>query len=287
MNTATVQEFPERIEIELSSTCNLNCTYCPRRYVDGLGGFLDPELFYRMIDEAASYPERILVLHRRGESLLHPEFIPMLNYCRGKFKEVQLATNATLMGPSQAEAILDSLHFISFSIDLPERFSAVRGGDYEVVRRNIDYLLERNHGLRTQVSMVRTEEVSEDEVQRFMDLWRNKVDRVRVYEEHSSEGRFGALKRDRGPRQSCTMPFYEMVVLSDGKIARCNHDWDGPPIGDANLAGLADIWHSPVYQDLRQQHTTLRISDATCRECDSWYPERGLQGTGILQEKQA
>jgi radical SAM protein with 4Fe4S-binding SPASM domain len=288
VNSLAVPEFPERIEIELSSTCNLRCTYCPRRYVDGLGGMLDPELFYRLIDEASSYPERILVLHRRGESLLHPQFIPMLRCCKDKFREIQLATNATLMGPDEAEAILDSLHFISFSIDLPERFHQVRGGDYAVVEKNIKHLLTQNRGrVRTQVSMVRTDEVSDADVQRFLDLWTGQVDRVRVYEEHSSEGRFGALSRDRGPRQTCTMPFYEMVVLSDGKTARCNHDWDGAPLGDVNHASLLDIWHSAPYQDLRRQQLELRITDDTCRECDSWYPERGVQGTGLVKEQQA
>jgi MoaA/NifB/PqqE/SkfB family radical SAM enzyme len=67
-------EFPQRLEIELVSDCNLKCTYCPRHFVNELTGYMSFDLFTKIIDEASVHPETILVLHRRGESMLHPEF---------------------------------------------------------------------------------------------------------------------------------------------------------------------------------------------------------------------
>jgi radical SAM protein with 4Fe4S-binding SPASM domain len=81
------------------------------------------------------------------------------------------------------------------------------------------------------------------------------------------------------------MPFYEMLIYDDGKIGRCNHDWNGSPLGDANIQTLSEIWHSPVYTDLRDQHINLNFTDAVCSKCDSWYPEKGTQGTGEVLEK--
>ena len=79
-------EFPKRVEIELVSDCNLRCTYCPRHYVNDLTGYMDVTLFNRLIDEISQYQDRILVLHRRGESLMHPKFAEMVNYVGGKFQ---------------------------------------------------------------------------------------------------------------------------------------------------------------------------------------------------------
>ena len=119
-------QFPTRIEIELASACNLRCTYCPRHFVNDLKGFMEVTLYKRLIDEIAEYPETIVVLHRRGESLLHPQFIEMMNYIRGKFKMVQLATNATLLNKEKAQTIIDTATFLSFSIDTPDRFEKTR-----------------------------------------------------------------------------------------------------------------------------------------------------------------
>jgi MoaA/NifB/PqqE/SkfB family radical SAM enzyme len=281
----TALEFPERVELELASVCNLRCSYCPRRYVDDLHGFMDPDLFYRLIDEISAHEQRIIVLHRRGESLLHPEFIPMLEYCAGKFREVQMATNATVMDPAKAEAMMAVLDFVSFSIDLPERMEKVRGADYGRVLANIEYFLARNQKTRTQVSMVRTDEVREADCERFVELWTGKVDRVRIYQEHSAGGRFGAVAAKRPQRRACVMPFYEMVVLCTGQTARCNHDWDGSAMGWADKQSLTEIWRSPAYEELRRQHNRLESSDAVCSGCDSWYPERGVQGTGRVVEQ--
>ena len=283
MNTA---EFPKRVEIELSSVCNLHCDYCPRRFVSsGLGHFLDTALFYRVIDEIVARKTTSIVLHRRGESLMHPDFLAILRYCQGKFSEVQLATNATLLTPEKIEVMTRVLTFLSFSIDLPERLATVRGADYDLVARNIEAFLRRNSGVQTQVSMVRTPEVTDADAARFMKLWEGKVDRIRVYEEHSRDGAFGSLCRERPDRRPCVKPFLETVVLSTGDIARCNHDWDSPPLGNITDKTIADVWRSPVYESLREQQRTLAFTDATCAACGSWYAEVGVQGTGTVRER--
>ena len=81
------------------------------------------------------------------------------------------------------------------------------------------------------------------------------------------------------------MPFYEMLIYYDGKIGRCNHDWDGEPLGDLSQSSINEIWHSEIYDRLRRQHQTLNIQDSVCAKCDSWYPEEGIQGTGEVVKK--
>ncbi len=257
--------------------------------MDDLNGFMDTHLFKRLIDEIEPHPDTILVLHRRGESLLHRDFIEMLGYIEGKFSTVQMATNATVLDEKRAAAIIKSCTFLSFSIDAPHLYEKTRPpGKYKSVEANILRFLEMNRAagnpVSTQVSMVKTDDVTEEDAQVFEGVWKERVSRIRVYEEHSKDGSFGSLKRDRGERKPCSMPFYEMLIYCDGKVGRCNHDWDGEPIGDVTGSSISQVWKGEACADLRRQHTTLKITDKVCASCDSWYPEEGNQGTGKVVE---
>jgi radical SAM protein with 4Fe4S-binding SPASM domain len=282
-----IATFPRRLEIEIASSCNLRCVYCPRRYLNNLNGFIGVQLFKRIIDEASVYPDTIIVLHRRGESLLHPKFNELLNYVTGKFKEVQMATNGTLLDEDKFASIVDALNFISFSLDAPNVYNKTRiPASYEIVKNKILKFLAFNKGkIKTQVSMVKTEKTLNEDVETFKRLWRDIVDRVRIYEEHSVDGAFGATRHPRSQRKPCVMPFYEFLVYDNGMVGRCNHDWNGEPMGDLNKNSIAQIWHSEKYEVLRNEHNCLKINDPVCKKCDSWYAEVGKQGTGDIIEK--
>lgn len=281
--------FLQRCEIELSSMCNLKCVYCPRKYVDGLAAFMEWRLFKKIIDELEPYPETILALHRRGESLLHPKISEFIDYIKGKFKTIQLATNGTLLDEKISQKLIRSISFISFSLDVPDVFDRTRTpANYAKTEKKILRFLAMNKGkVKTQVSMVRAPETDPESVKTFYKIWKQKVDRIRIYEEHSSDGKFGSLRLKRKNRSACTMPFYEMVVFSDGMVGRCNHDWNGTPLGTLNETTIQEIWHSPKYYNLRTQHQKLTITDSVCRDCDSWYPVTGRQMTGETYESAA
>jgi len=282
-----IPKFPKRLEIELASSCNLRCAYCPRRYLGDLSGYMDFALFRKVIDEASRRPDTVIALHRRGESLLHPEFNAMMGYVAGKFKETQLATNATLLTEDKFEPIVKGLSFLSFSLDAPAGYDKRRApARYEAVERGIMEFLRFNKGrVRTQASMVRTAETEEGEVETFTNIWRGRVDRVRIYEEHSVGGVFGAMRHPRRKRKACVMPFYELLIYDNGMVGRCNHDWDGEPMGDANIDTISEIWRSERYMRLRDQQRKLEFHDKVCANCDCWYAEIGKQGTGDIIEK--
>lgn len=280
--------FPKRLEIELVSDCNLKCTYCPRNSVEHpLDGHMDLKLLRKVVDEAAAYPDTIIVLHRRGESMMHPQFNEAFGAVAGKFKEVQMATNATLLTPDKFEALVRTLNFLSFSLDAPDNFNKTRlPAKYAPVERKILKFLEFNQGrVKTQASMVRTGETAPEHVEAFKAVWSGRVDRVRVYEEHSVGGVFGAMHHPREKRQPCVMPFYEILIYDDGKVGRCNHDWDSEPMGEVNTHSIADVWRSARYQNLRREHLGLTFNDPVCRGCDAWYPKERWQGTGELVER--
>ena len=44
-------------------------------------------------------------------------------------------------------------------------------------------------------------------------------------------------------------------------MGRCNHDWNGEPIGNITKEDIEQVWNNSVYYDLRQQQKTLEITD--------------------------
>ncbi|MCJ8344557.1 SPASM domain-containing protein, partial [bacterium] len=150
---------------------------------------------------------------------------------------------------------------------------------------NILKFLEMNQGkVKTQVSMVETDDTPAQYVREFKEIWHGKVDRIRVYKEHSKEGVFGSIENPIRERKPCMMPQYEVLVYCDGNIGRCNHDWDGPPMGNVVNNTLLEVWTNKAYRDLRKEHMDLTFKDPVCSKCDSWYPVIGEQQTGEVVE---
>ncbi|MBI4776563.1 MAG: radical SAM protein [Deltaproteobacteria bacterium] len=278
--------FPDRITVELTNHCNLECVMCPREHMTGSKGYMEVALFRKIVDEMVSFGRTALVPFFRGETLLHPRWIEMLGYAKERgIGPIQFATNATLMSEKAARALLDlELDFVSFSLDSidPDIYRTVRrGAELEVVLRNIEVFCDLKKRRKIdkpeiQVSVVRTENTASG-VEDFVAYWSNRVDRVRVYEQHSRDGRFGSLKKESGSescetRTPCFKPFRDMVIYWNGRVALCNHDWDRiRPLGDVNVESMERIWRGDAYRRVRKAHIDNGDGlDQPCSGCDHW-----------------
>lgn len=283
--TFTLLEFPERLTLELTNACNLRCAMCPSRLrPDMERGQMDHRLFEAVIDQAAEHLPVALVPFFRGESLLHPRLVPLLAYAKYRgVGPIQLVTNGTLLSPRLAAQLLDlGLDFISFSLDTvrADEYAAIRrGADLERVMAKVMAFLELREagGYATEVQVSATRSAANREsIAEFIAFWRGKVDRVRIYYEHSADGHPGSLACPEVPRgmarRACRKPFGDLVVYWNGQVAACNHDWwRTPPLGDLNVQTVAQVWFGAPYESLRRQHLHPEtLQDATCRHCDHW-----------------
>ncbi len=278
--------FPRRVEIEISSKCNMECEFCPRRFIPKNDiGFMDISLFKKIIDEISVNKDVVAQLHRRGESLLNPHFNDMLKHMEGVGIKTQIATNAILLDEEKAHLMAKIMDFVSFSMDTPDNYCRKKGVDmatYELAVKNIRYFLGVNKKAKVQVSMVKCDDTTENDILDFKKQWLGAVDVVRIYAEHSKNGNFGSLAFARGSRMPCTKPSTDVVIFWNGKVARCNHDWYGSCAGSVEKESIKDIWNNDFYNDLRRQHSSLLITDEICKKCDSWYAEEGCQNTGEI-----
>lgn len=283
--------FPARVTVELSDRCNLTCPMCPRGFHPG-EGLMDWALYERIVEEIAAHPGTALVPFFRGESLMHPRFLDAMILAKRKgIAPIQLITNVTLLTPALSEALIAlPVDFISLSLDAltPETFEAQRAGaSHKRVMANVDAFLaaRKRKGGRlpeVQVSAVETA-ATRAGMTAFVDYWKCRVDRVRVYEEHSQGGVFGALPETLGPRRPCGKPLTDLVIYCDGGVALCNQDWERKePLGDIRRQSIAEVWRSSGYDRIRRLHREGRAEeDPTCRGCGHWaqyYREGGILG---------
>jgi MoaA/NifB/PqqE/SkfB family radical SAM enzyme len=293
-----LKQTPDRITVELTNTCNLSCRMCPRHHMGYPLGFMDRDLFERIVDEMRANGISTLVPFFRGESLLHPHFLDMMEYAKNRGLAIQLATNGILLRREMAKRLVAmGIDFLSVSVDSirPEEYASIRrGSSFQDLIQGVETLLEERNALRsvlpvTQVSAVDVG-IDPEEKKRFVDFWLGRVDRVRIYPQHSTDGRFGSLQgAPAGNRRPCLKPFADMVVYWDGHAAACNHDWDRKDtLGDVAARGLLKVWMSDAYRELRERHLTCAFTPGeVCADCDHWaqyYREEGLIGELYAKE---
>ncbi len=278
-------DFPKRVTLELTNRCNLKCVFCPRRLMESERGDMAVSLAVKALEEMAAHTPTALVPFFRGESLLHPNWADILEKARSLgLKPIQLASNASLLTEERARILLDlQIDFLSFSMDTldPDEYKKLRGADYGESLGNVLRFLslrsKRGRGPRVQVSAVKPEEASE-KTAAFVDYWLPKVDRVRVYREHSGDGEPGSLKTPPLPRRErriCHKVLEETAIYWNGDFALCNHDWTrrvtGQRIGNLASESIRDVWHGTRYAAIRAAHTSGNLAGVEpCLNCDHW-----------------
>ena len=103
----------KRIYIEITSTCNLRCSFCQE--TKRPPHFMSIEEFGHILDEIKPYTNYIY-LHVKGEPMLHPELDTILSMCQDAGLTVNLTTNGTLLYKKLFTLIKHPVHQINVSM---------------------------------------------------------------------------------------------------------------------------------------------------------------------------
>ncbi len=292
--------FPNRITVELTNDCNVSCTFCNRQKIAMDIGYMQDELFYKIIDEMAVHLPIKLVPFFRGEPLMHPRLIQFIRYAKQKgIGPIQLASNALLLDDKMQEELIETgIDYISFSLDTidPQVYKCSRLlGDLNISSRNVESMglkckERKKKGLSAptiQVSTINIEEYVSGQKE-FIKRWLPYVDVVRVYEQHDEKGqlvdpKIRAKLNLFNERKPCRKVFTDMIIYWDGRLALCNYDWDDRRnIGNVNTMTLQEAWNSEEYETVRNMHRCSQFDNGICAECHHWkidYTENGFIGT--------
>jgi radical SAM protein with 4Fe4S-binding SPASM domain len=280
--THELDEYPPYIQIEPSSVCNFRCVFCYQTdkffasRKSGMMGKMSVELFRDVVDQLAGNVE-FGSLASRGEPLVNPEIIPMLEACRGKFLNMKINTNASLLTEAHAHAILSgSIKTLVFSADAAEEptYSEYRvNGSLDETLRNIRMFQKIREDQYANVPIItRVSGVMIDDERQNMDamigLWSDHVDQVSFVKYNPWENIYDTAPDDER-KTPCSDLWRRMFIWFDGKANPCDTDYRSElAVGNACDHSVAQLWRSDAYETLRRQHTgDQRPTVEPCRRC--------------------
>lgn len=283
-------DFPIYLHIEPTSFCNLRCSFCPSSRRQNLkNGYIQLDLYRKIIDECSEYKKLLLLLlHKDGESLLHPNLSEMIRYAKEKkaAKVIHLATNGTLMDENKAREIIDSgLDDVLISIDAATRatFLRLKGIDrLEEIEKNVKGFVNLRNKLRRKTPFVRVKmiamEENQSELSLFYKKWKGIADRVEITK-LCDWPQLKVNKKNKNnllSRYPCTILWYSPAINWDGKVSICCFDADKRRIiGDVTKETLYNIWHSRNLNLIRKAHFSRNYD--ICADCSGWSLEPNLE----------
>ena len=107
----------KRIYIEITSCCNLSCSFCSETLREKR--FMSIDEFRHVINEVYPYTG-FIYLHVKGEPLLHPNLEDILRICRDANMNVNITTNGTLLKKRLDTLIKYPVHQINISVHSAE-----------------------------------------------------------------------------------------------------------------------------------------------------------------------
>jgi len=141
-----LQGLPYVLKIESTNICDLRCPICyenrkPHHFEGGRGyGKMNPDLFYRIIDEIGKYVYRIN-LYGFGEPFIYDKTLDMVRYAANENISVGITSNLNTVDEEMIEKIiLSGLEHLIVSIDGIDQESYEKyqvGGDFNKVISNL------------------------------------------------------------------------------------------------------------------------------------------------------
>jgi MoaA/NifB/PqqE/SkfB family radical SAM enzyme len=153
------QKLLQVIQIEVSSLCNLKCTFCPTTYLryPERAGLFPLSLYKKLIPY---FPWTYWVyLQGWGEPLYHPELWQMVSLAKQQGVKVGLTTNGTLFHEKNLDQIFQSgIDLISFSIAgaSPATHNKIRvNSDLNCILKSIETIVQRREKLNSNLPVIK------------------------------------------------------------------------------------------------------------------------------------
>jgi radical SAM protein with 4Fe4S-binding SPASM domain len=144
---------PERLYVELTPICNLNCISCPRNYANLNYPDLSFENFKKILNNIVE-TIKIINFTGFGEASLHKEFQKFLQYSKEKNYITEHTSNASIFNIENLK-FLDS---ILFSLDGIKKVKEIRKGikdnAIENIKKSVEYKYKNNLSTNISINMV-------------------------------------------------------------------------------------------------------------------------------------
>lgn len=285
--------FPPIVQVEPTNACNLRCIMCPRRKMQRAVGFMDFNVFRKIIDECAEQNVLSIKLFLMGEPTLHKEIVSFVRYIMEHPKGPILCgiqTNGVNLEEKIVEDLMNAgLTSISFSFDAitPEHYEKIRlGANYQQVVDTIKKTVEIKKRLNSNINIsiaALTMENSVKSMQQFQNDWSPIVNAISFIPVNQHEGleiidSEGELKQappEYKPERAkpCLDGMSSLVVRWNGDIGFCCGDWDTSLVlGNTADVSLKSVWEGEQLKKIHDDIRNMRYENIPpCVPCPSKY----------------
>lgn len=273
-------KYPPYLQIEPSSICNYRCVFCFETdptfsgKKSGFMGTMSLDLFKSIIDQAENKVEFISIASR-GEPLVNKSIDKMLEYTSGKFLNLKLNTNASLLNEKYIHAILSGgVKTVVFSADAAEEklYAKLRvNGQLKRVVKNIELFNKirlkhySKNRIISRVSGVKFN--NEQNIDSMENFWKRMVDQVAFVDYNPWENIYE--KKPSNILKPCSDLWRRMFIWWDGKVNPCDSDYKSKLlIGNIKEQNIDELWNSKKYEEYRKLHLqSNRDKIYPCNNC--------------------
>ena len=208
--------------------------------------------------ELAENSQTIILPFWRGESCLHPDFPDLVGFALDEGMRVHLSTNGHFMNQDFMD-IFYRCEFVTFSLHTDKGFSNAK----KLIRNKPGWSSTTIQG-----SFVDTEKSAGKYFQQCTrDPNLEGFDSIRLYQEHTIDGKFGksSFPKDNSIRNFCPKLKNTLVISADGNFSRCNHIWITEDASNLHNTTLKEVWNGDCLNRIRRNYP-----DDECTPCDQW-----------------
>ena len=281
--------LPQQVTMELTPRREVAGPITPQHYVTFDRPDMDVELARRLFAQLGD-PETAgdvaLRLGGLGDALLHPHWPELVEAARDA-GVLNIALDTDLLCDTDTlERVMDSpvdVLSVRLNADTAETYRQVMGDDcFETVAKNLHYVLQKR-GERWERGeprlpwlvprLTKTADTLPD-LESFFDRWMLAEGHAVVEPAQTGVGLMPAqspMPMAPPKRRPCRQLAGRMTVLSDGRVALCDQDWQGrAALGEAQTESLLDIWQR--VRTPATAHAQGRFDELTlCGACEEWH----------------
>ena len=279
----------KKVYIEITSVCNLACSFCPP--TQRAKGLIKVEQFEKILDQIRPHTKYIY-LHVKGEPLLHPRIDQLLDAAHERGFKVNITTNGTLI-KKQREKLLGkpALRQMNFSLhsfdghEGSENREKYLGDILEFVRDAREHNVIFSYRLwnlqrddQTDVDRRKNAETL-DILEKEYNLSFKIEERVEpgkgvkiapnVYLNQDHEFKWPSLlEPEYTGKGFCHALRSQAAILVDGTVVPCCLDGEGViNLGNVNEQSFSDIVESERANNLVDGFSRREAVEELCRKC--------------------
>ena len=276
-------DFPAEIQVETNTACNATCIMCPYPEVSKElpQGRMSVEMYDDILRQCEGQPHLWRIEpFLNNEPFTDTRMCDFLARTKARLPHIMLTvtTNGSLLFPKVTDQLvktgLDGIWF-SFNGATKETYEHIMGLKFDVVKRNIDYLLDvKPDSLRVFTNMIETEPMR-GEIEENIRYWQS-----RGVQSGSSPlvNRAGNVKNfvelnykpvAPKPVRICDLLYRKMYIGYNGDALLCCMDWRRKVVlGNVGRQSIREIWRGEPYRHYRSLHEEGRVAELSlCNDC--------------------